>query len=320
MDTQTTELTPFEGDEGQPKLPTEQAQPPAKTEEVAVADFEDERFLARRGPFGIRLAEEDVAEAVARVERRVAFMKQSKLALLRLTDPGDWIDIKGTPYLQASGCRKLMRAFGISKSKDWKYEPSLTEAVRAMRNNEHVFFVVSGTAVCEMTNDENWFIGGRSSDDEFFTTKWTADGRKVTKPASELDVLDVLKSAVTNWERRAIAGLVGLDNLSWEDLAPRGIKPKAKVDFQDRRKAAERAQPPRVATPPAESQLGPSQKLTAEEMREAVITKLNDKPNPNKALQVLTRGKLTLVADVKNATDDQVQWLFEQVFSSANEQ
>ena len=65
--------------------------------------------------------------------------------------------------------------------------------------------------------------GGRSSNDPFFT-----------KGNREPDPLDVRKSALANWEARAVTALLGLGNLSAEDLLKNGVDVTkiTGVDFQ----------------------------------------------------------------------------------------
>lgn len=279
-------------------------------------------------PFSADLAEMDPVVALQRVERRIDFVKNAKLLALKITDSGDWIDQRGKPYLQASGCRKLKPVFRICY-RDWTVEPTLDQAKKAMRSNEPVSFLVKGTARCDATGEESLFIGGRSADDDFFTIKYGEGGAKAKKEMSEIDVLDVMKSAVSNWEHRCICGLLGLDNLNWEDLKQHGIQPGGgRIDYKQRSGGRSQDQSqqgrqvprrqPSSSEKQAESQVQTKSGLSVEEMRHAVREKLQrEEKDPDKALEALTRSKLKQLDDLKRATAEQVCWLFNKLFPVA---
>ena len=143
-----------------------------------------------------------VAIAEEADKRLAAFEKIWKGSLTR-TNAHDWVDEGGKPYLQASGAQKIARWLGVS----WRVNPPIEEDL----GGGHYLikytgeFALGGAVISE--------VGTRSSKDPFFSR---AKGRDL--PASEIDKGDVMKSAYTNLLGRGITTLLGLRNLTWQDL------------------------------------------------------------------------------------------------------
>ena len=143
-------------------------------------------------------------------EKRVEAMTKIKRMALRLTNPHDWVDEQGRPYLQASGAEKVARLFGIS----WR----ISEPVKEIFEGGHYSFTYHGEFSLAGATIEA--IGTRSSKDGFFKKYEYKDGKQVGEmPASEIDSGDVKKSAYTNLLGNGITRLLGIRNLTYEDLA-----------------------------------------------------------------------------------------------------
>jgi hypothetical protein len=165
-----------------------------------------------------------VAEAA---EKRIDAMVKIKRLSLKMTNPHDWTDQGGKPYLQVSGAEKIGRLFGIS----WRIdEPSIDH-----EEGGHFGYTYKGYFTLAGVTIE--VIGTRSSKDPFF--KKYKDGTEL--PASAIDKGDVKKAAYTNLLGSGITRILGLRNLTWEELEAAGITQGAvtKVDFKEKGKKKE---------------------------------------------------------------------------------
>ena len=158
----------------------------------------------------------DIAE---RAEARIEAVKKIKILSLRATNPQDWTDQGGKPYLQVSGSEKVARLFGIS----WQIEPPSC----LLEEDGHFLFEFKGRF--SMGNVEIEAIGTRSSKDPFFSGK-----RENLKPPSEIDKGDVKKAAFTNCIGNGVTRLLGIRNLTWEDLREAGVDQSkvVKIDYK----------------------------------------------------------------------------------------
>ena len=158
------------------------------------------------------IADNTLVAIAEQAEKRVEAMNKIKRMALKLTNPHDWVDESGRPYLQASGGEKVARLFGIS----WR----ISEPVRETIEGGHFTFTYKGEFSLGGAAIEA--IGTRSSKDGFFKRY---DRERNELPPSEIDPGDVKKSAYTNLLGNGITRLLGIRNLTYEDLAEfAGIK------------------------------------------------------------------------------------------------
>ena len=164
---------------------------------------------------------EDVLPAIAdntliaiseQAEKRIEAMHKIKRMALKLTNPHDWVDENGKPYLQASGAEKVARLFGVG----WQ----ISEPVRDSIEGGHFTYTYHGEFFLAGASIEA--IGTRSSKDGFFKKyEWKGEEGNKTRvelPVSEIDPGDVKKSAYTNLLANGITRLLGIRNLTYEDL------------------------------------------------------------------------------------------------------
>jgi len=141
-------------------------------------------------------------------EKRVDAINRIKRAALRVTNARDWTDQNGNPYMQVSGGEKVARLFGIS----WRIdEPQFTT-----EESGHFSYTYKGYFTLGVASIE--FEGSRSSRDPFFSR---AHGKDI--PPSEIDKNDIKKAALTNTIGNGVTRILGIRNLSWEDLKESGI-------------------------------------------------------------------------------------------------
>jgi hypothetical protein len=156
----------------------------------------------------ITIYDDALIEAAANAEKRIEAVKKIKAISLRVTNPQDWVDEGGKPYLQVSGGQKVARVFGIS----WRID----QPIFIIDEDGHFRYEYKG--YFSMGNIEIEVIGIRSSKDPFFR-----GSKENPKPPSEIDKGNVQKSALTNCVGNGITSLLGLKNLTWEDLTDAGI-------------------------------------------------------------------------------------------------
>lgn len=155
------------------------------------------------------LDNDNIIAMADQAERRIAAINRIKQVSLQVTNSHDWTDQGGKPYCQVSGAEKIARLFGIS----WRIdEPQLI-----IEESGHFEYTYKG--YFSMGNVDIEAIGVRSSKDPFFTGK-----KDDPKPPTEIDRGDVKKAAYTNCIGNGITRLLGIRNLTWDDLATAGIK------------------------------------------------------------------------------------------------
>lgn len=195
------------------------------------------------------IASETLLSIAENAEKRADAMNKIKRVAIKLTNKFDWTDQGGKPYLQVSGAEKIARMFGIS----WRIdEPE-------MDREESGHFAYSYKGYFSLAGATIEAIGTRSSKDGFFKKyEWKKvageDDKKTELPASEIDRGDVKKSAYTNCIGNGITRLLGIRNMTYEDLQEFAGLTKdmiAKIDYkksgkQDQGIKSEGAQTARV--------------------------------------------------------------------------
>lgn len=171
------------------------------------------------------ISDDSLIAVAEKAEQRIEAVNKIKRLALKVTNPQDWIDQNGKPYLQASGAEKVARLFGIS----WRIGEPVYEEL------EDGYFSYTYKGEFTLGNTTIEVIGSRSSKDGFFR-KYDKDRKPL--PPSEIDKGDVKKSAFTNLLANGITRLLGLRNLTWEDLKEAGINKEqtASVEYKDSKK------------------------------------------------------------------------------------
>lgn len=195
------------------------------------------------------IASETLIAIAEQAEKRADAMNKIKQVAIKLTNKFDWTDQGGKPYLQVSGAEKIARLFGIS----WRIDEPDFE------REESGHFTYSYKGYFSLAGATIEAIGTRSSKDGFFK-KYAYEkvegerDKKTELPPSEIDKGDVKKAAYTNCIGNGITRLLGIRNMTYEDLSAfAGITPEmiSKVDFkkngkQDQAIKSEGAQTARV--------------------------------------------------------------------------
>jgi hypothetical protein len=176
----------------------------------------------------IRLAEN--------AEKWVEAMKRIQAAVLKLTHSGDWVDEGGNPYLQSSGAEKLIRPFGVCSKFVYTGPTPKPSEWKSLGEKGHYNYQVPMTV--SIGNSSIDVIGRRSSKDVFFTTRYQYEAGqrvKVELPAEDVDENNVLGAAISNGLVNGISRLLGLRNLTWEELGKANIHPEKKVAYDGKK-------------------------------------------------------------------------------------
>ena len=187
----------------------------------------------------ISIADDFLIQVAEQAERRVDAVIKIKKVALKVTNPRDWTDQNGNPYLQVSGSEKIANLFNIS----WRIDEPLYEE----EPGGHFTWTYKGYFSLGGRNTE--VIGTRSSKDAFFN-KYEyikVEGKKDEKkllPISSIDKGDVKKAALTNLLGNGITRILGIRNLTWEDLKEFANITKEQVTSIQYRKGGEPIQEP----------------------------------------------------------------------------
>jgi hypothetical protein len=174
-------------------------------EKIQDASFVDDNIPA--------IADDGLLQMAERAEARVNAVNKIKQIALKVTNARDWTNQQGNPYLQVSGSEKIANLFNISWLID---EPTFEEEA-----DGHFTYTYMGTFKVQGRSIQ--VTGSRSSKDPFFkkyeyVKEAGKPDKKVEKPISAIDRRDVKMAAMTNLLGNGITRLLGIRNLTWEDL------------------------------------------------------------------------------------------------------
>ena len=157
------------------------------------------------------IADDRLIAIADQAEKRIEAVRKILRIALSVTNPHDWVDQNGRPYLQASGGEKVARLFGIS----WRMSEPILE------NLEGGHFSFTYTGEFSLGGATITAVGTRSSKDGFFK-KYEYDEETKKRigelPPSEIDRGDVKKAAYTNLIGNGVTRLLGIRNLTYDDL------------------------------------------------------------------------------------------------------
>lgn len=184
-----------------------------ENKELETAEIMESSVLAKQ-PVATK---EDLAFAVKTAQETMELVKQIKILAIKQTNKHDWVDMQGKPYLQSSGAEKIARLFGIS----WKISEGYPK--REDKNDEkgsYYIYIYKGEFTMGGKTIE--VIGTCSQRDRFFgKDKNTETGFKA---AADVDITNVMKKANTNMINRGITTLLGIRNLTWDEVEQGGVK------------------------------------------------------------------------------------------------
>jgi hypothetical protein len=160
-------------------------------------------------------------ELAENADKRVLAMQTLRRASLKLMNKSDWVDQEGRPYPQSSGLEKVADAWGLS----WGFLGKPEKIIEQDR-----YLIVTTLYVESPWGRRIEVVGTRASDDPLYGKVGGA-----LRPLSEIDEGDIRKASYTNALARGVSIMLGLRNLTWEEL---GVKPDEVQKVERFQKAA----------------------------------------------------------------------------------
>jgi len=167
-------------------------------------------------------------------ERRSNILKVVRSLALKNTNPADWIDQQGKPYLASSGAEKVAAELGVS----WR---EIRGVKTEKKDAKGEYYAYEFKGVFSFMNRSIEAVGTCNSRDQFFQyfNEYQKDEngnsikvRKV-KPIEDIDEDNIKKASYTNCLVNGITRILGLRNLTWAELEKHGIRMAAsqKVEY-----------------------------------------------------------------------------------------
>ena len=157
-------------------------------------------------------------DLISIAQRRLDTVKKIINIALKITTYRDWVNQNGNPYLVHSGAEKVARLFGITLS-DIKTEKMWADDTKG----KYYIYKTTGKAILPGKFDSIEALGTCSQRDPFFGK---AKGEFLD--TVEIDETNIMKASYSNFTVNAITHLLGLRNLTWEELKDAGID-KSKI-------------------------------------------------------------------------------------------
>lgn len=184
----------------------------------------DTEIMAMSSQDEIMVTDKDLELVVAEASKRVEILRKVLGVAIKRTNPTDWVNQQGKPYLTASGAEKIAPLFGVKMD-----NLSDRRDEREDDKGKHYIYTLQARFVWRGGSIEA--IGTCSSRDKFFS--WDSTKREY-KVLSEVDETNIKKAAYSNLLVNGITRVLGIRNLTWADLEAFGIKQSdtAKVEYQ----------------------------------------------------------------------------------------
>ena len=173
------------------------------------------------------------------LDRAIEFHTARLKKLMQLVLPQDWARFENKPYLTSWGAERIRRPLGIKlKNLDFQIvkredsSGSKYEIVIAKADAEQEIKDPSTGKV--LAKDEFPAVGFASTKDQFFITRKNEEGEKITLDPADVDIQKIYYSAYSDLVRNAVSRMMGLRNLTLEDLKRMGIDVSKimKVEFR----------------------------------------------------------------------------------------
>jgi hypothetical protein len=170
-------------------------------------------------------------EAVAEAERRIDAVKKIKNISLRITNYLDWVNEDGKPYLQGSGAEKVARLWGINFG--------IVDLKKEHLEGGHIRYVYTGYFTLKGARIEA--VGIRASNQPFFAKRWDNEKKEhYMLDANMVDQANVQKSAFSNCIANGVTRILGIRNMTFEDLQEAGVEVEKIKGFTFKKKGKDK--------------------------------------------------------------------------------
>ena len=149
-------------------------------------------------------------EAIKRAELQIEGIKKIKALSIRVTNEDDWVIFEGKPTTQNSGNMKIAQLWGVSF-----LSPKIEETRRNDEKGEYIEFTISGYG--EWNKRQIHDIGTFSTRDPLL-----GKVKGEYRPLCDVDLQDVKKAALSNWQSRILRKVLGL-SFNLDDLKNAGL-------------------------------------------------------------------------------------------------
>jgi hypothetical protein len=175
----------------------------------------------------------DIERELESIEKNIELFNRIKLVALKLTKTQDWVDQSGNPYLMDRGAENVAIAFGVDIS-----DVSIKMEWNEDNKGRYYSFTATGKAYSKKLGRYVEDIGVCSQRDKFFGY----DSRKREyRPIEDVDMANIKRKAVTNLFNRLIKRVIGLMNVTMDDLKQAGvdISKIGKIDYSKEKEVSE---------------------------------------------------------------------------------
>ena len=140
---------------------------------------------------------------VQSLEKKIELSNRIKKVVCKTTSLNDWVNMGNKPYLQCHGAEKIAALFGVGWE-DVKY-------IKDDKENGHYLYTC--TMIMTFNGRKIEVIGTRASDCVFFGYK-----NKQLRHPDTIDETNIKKSAYTNCLGNGIKRMLGIRDLTWEEV------------------------------------------------------------------------------------------------------
>ena len=163
----------------------------------------------------------NLREMVEQAEKQFEFIRKIKTISLKVTNESDWCEQDGKPYLELMGTMKIRQLWNVSISDQHIEREEVDD-----EKGRYIIYTCYGNAC--FRDREIQDIGTCSTRDALYGMKGGA-----LKDIEEVDLENVKKKAVTNFQNRILKKILGL-SFTWEELEGAGLKREkiGKVEYK----------------------------------------------------------------------------------------
>lgn len=167
--------------------------------------------------------QKDMNVIVAEAETRAMVLKMVLPKLVKVCHARNILNMGGNPYIDNDGCQKIARIVGITYSR-----PEITSHFEDDPDTGKRVYVVDVVGEASAFGQTIIDVGGATSDDKFFANR---------KESFQETRQEVRKKALANWQGRCVRALLGLKEMSWDELEDVGFKRDGagSVDYRNER-------------------------------------------------------------------------------------